>query len=75
MAPRQKQDELAIPVERSMTAVLSLLIADRESGLDDDAEKTEVLLSNAGLGVPEIARLMGKNDAAVRKTLQRARKR
>lgn len=36
--------------------------------------KTEVLLSNAGLSITEIAGLMGKTYDAVKVTLQRASK-
>jgi len=62
-----------------MAGVLAILVAEREerlNGTDDKnkAAKTEVLLANAGLSATEIAQLMGKNLAAVRKTIQRGRK-
>jgi DNA-directed RNA polymerase specialized sigma24 family protein len=40
----------------------------------DDPVKPEVLLARAGLSAREIAELLGKNSAAVAKTLQRAGK-
>lgn len=65
----------SIPLEQSMAGVLALLVADRqERGHADDAPKTEVLLDSAGLTTSTIARLLGKNEGAVRKSVQRARK-
>jgi DNA-directed RNA polymerase specialized sigma24 family protein len=40
----------------------------------DDPIKPEVLLARAGLSAREIAELLGKNSAAVSKTIQRAEK-
>ncbi|HZT91693.1 MAG TPA: hypothetical protein VFA05_06625 [Gaiellaceae bacterium] len=53
-----------------------MLVAEREerlNGVDEarKAVKTELLLAGAGLAAPEIARLVGKNLEAVRKTIQR----
>jgi len=65
--------------ERALAGILALLVAEREerlNGVDEarKALKTELLLVGAGLGAPEIARLMGKNLEAVRKTIQRGRR-
>ena len=56
--------------------ILALLVDAREARTkeDKDAKKTEILLSNAGLSVDDIVALTGKKADAVRKTIQRGRK-
>jgi hypothetical protein len=73
-AARQTLDEAKV-----MAGVLALLIAEREDHLNaSDAKytpaKTEVVLAGAGLTAPEVAALVGKNLAGVRKTIQRGQK-
>src|SRR5438477_83327 len=58
---------------KTLAGILALLVAEREERLSDDKSspvKTEVLLASSGLTAGEIAQLMGKNLAAVRKTIQ-----
>jgi hypothetical protein len=75
VSKRAGRDQHAISLESAMAGILALLVADREerSKGDKDATKTEVLLSNAGLSVDDIAAATGKKPAAVRKAIQRAR--
>jgi DNA-directed RNA polymerase specialized sigma24 family protein len=60
-----------------MTGVLTLLIDEREARTKEDREsaKTEVLLARAGIPVEDIAALTGKKPDAIRKAVQRARRR
>lgn len=72
--PSSVPSQPASDSDRLLAAILALLVAQRESaqpGPDD--RKTEVILSDAGLSPAEIAAVMGKSLAAVRKTLQRAK--
>jgi DNA-directed RNA polymerase specialized sigma24 family protein len=80
-ATRDTKKQTAVPPDlaKVMAGVLAILVAEREERLDGTDErnkpaKTEVLLSNAGLTPGEIAQVMGKNLAAVRKAIQRGRK-
>ena len=65
----------ALSPDKALTAVLALLIAEREERLaasaNGSARKTEVILAGSGLNANEIAPLVGKNLDAVRKTIQR----
>jgi DNA-directed RNA polymerase specialized sigma24 family protein len=60
--------------------MLALLVADREerlappAGGPKSARKTELVLAASGLSPAEIAPLVGKNLAAVQKTIQRGGK-
>lgn len=69
---------LELDGSKLMAGILALLVAEREerlrSGDRASLPKTEMLLTHAGLTTEEIARIMGKTVAAVRKTLQRERK-
>jgi hypothetical protein len=58
-----------------MAGILALLIDEREDRVreDKDAQKTEVLLSKAGVQVDAISHLLNKKPDAVRKTIQRAK--
>ena len=60
---------------KAITAVLALLVADREERLSggSNVRKTELILSSAGLTPAEIAPLVGKRYEAVTKTIQRAK--
>ena len=51
-----------------------LLLEVYQLSKSDDSAKPEILLVRAGLSVKEIAELLGKNLAAVAKTIQRAGK-
>jgi DNA-directed RNA polymerase specialized sigma24 family protein len=53
-----------------MKALLLLQIADRQGGPQD---RVEVLLARAGLRVRDIAALLDKSEAAVAKTISRAK--
>lgn len=60
--------------DQLLRAILALLIDERESrGIEPPTQRTEVLLANAGLGATEIAQLTGKQPAAIRMALSRAR--
>ena len=74
--PRGRQQH-RISLEAGMAGVLALLVDERERHVktDREASKTEVLLSNAGLSVEDIQAASGKNPAAIRKAIQRARAR
>jgi DNA-directed RNA polymerase specialized sigma24 family protein len=63
-----------ITSETLLTAILALLIAEREERNADPGapRKTEVILRAAGLGVSDIASVMGKKPNTVKMTLQRA---
>jgi DNA-directed RNA polymerase specialized sigma24 family protein len=56
-----------------MVALMAAERAERESD-GDPRRKTEIILADAGLQPGEIAPLVGKNEPAVRKAIQRARK-
>jgi DNA-directed RNA polymerase specialized sigma24 family protein len=58
-----------------LKAILSLMVDERESRLNEErGPRTEVLLAGAGLSAVEIAELTGRNAAAVRMALSRARR-
>jgi hypothetical protein len=65
-----------ISPEAAMAGILAILVDEREERTSDDrsSRKTEILLSNAGLSVEDIVALTGKTSAAVRKTIERGRK-
>lgn len=78
-AKRKAQAAVSQPLslDKSMAAVLAMLVADREDRLNGtqngDPRKTELVLATAGLQAAEIAPLVGKNAEAVRKAIQRGR--
>jgi DNA-directed RNA polymerase specialized sigma24 family protein len=77
MAAIQKKDEaLALDQNKALAGVLGLLIAEREERLNEqkDPRKTEIVLADAGLGIGEIAKLMGKKYDAVKQAVRRGRK-
>lgn len=62
--------------DAAVAGILALLVEGRETRVKDDkgATKTEVLLSNAGLSIEDIAAVTGKTYDAVRVSLNRANK-
>jgi DNA-directed RNA polymerase specialized sigma24 family protein len=60
--------------EKALTAMLALMVAEREERLSGDStgRKTEVILASAGLAPAEIAALVGKKYDTVQKTILRA---
>lgn len=75
MAARNSGSQDGVPLEAAMAGILALLADERENRTKDDksAEKTEVLLANAGVPIDGIAAAVGKKRDAVRKTISRAR--
>ena len=71
----KSQEKNQIAAEAALAGVLALLVDERESRTKDDrsATRTEVLLSNAGLSITEIATLMGKNYDTVKTALRRSK--
>lgn len=62
--------------DKSLSAVLALLVAEREerlAGNGAEPRKSEIVLAAVGLTASEIASVMGKTPDAVTKTLQRSR--
>ena len=51
-----------------------LLVQLQAQAQPEEREKPEILLARAGFGAREIAQLLGKNPAAVAKSIQRAGK-
>jgi hypothetical protein len=72
---KKSQDKNFISPDAAVAGVLALLVDARESRVkeDKDAVKTEVLLSNAGLSISDIATLMGKKYDAVKMSIRRNR--
>jgi DNA-directed RNA polymerase specialized sigma24 family protein len=63
--------------EKAISAVLALLVAQREERLSGDGaepRRTEALLASVGMTASEIAPLVGKTTDAVAKAIQRGRK-
>ena len=62
-------------IERLLLAIAALLASGSE-GEDGkaDTRRTEVLLSNVGLGLQEIATILGRSPEAVRSTIRRSQK-
>lgn len=74
MTPADSVDDLT--TEALLRALVALAVDQREADLQKDSgrRKTEILLSDAGLGPSQIATLVGKKDGAVAKAIPRARK-
>lgn len=72
---RKSQDRIRITTGAAAAGILALLVDAREAKVKDDkeAEKTEVLLAQAGLSIDEIASLMGKKYDAIRVSLNRSK--
>ena len=58
-------------IENKLSALLALTALSLTGGAGE--AKLEVILRSAGLDVPEIAKILGKNEGAVRKVIQRAK--
>lgn len=73
--PDRKQDD-APTTDDLLLGILTLLADEREQRLMEppSAQRTELLLSNAGLGNDVIGRVLDKNSDAVRMVIARARK-
>lgn len=71
MAHNVDNDE-AVKLLRALLAVV-VDVRERTIAVEPGSRKTEVVLEAAGLGPSDIASLLGKNPATVRKTLSRAR--
>ena len=72
----RSKEKHQISPDAAVAGVLALLVEARETRTKDDksALKTEVLLSNAGLSIEDIAAVTGKKYDAVRVALNRANK-
>jgi hypothetical protein len=75
-AAGKSKEKHQISPDAAVAGVLALLVEAREVRVKDDrsAMKTEVLLSNAGLSIEDIAAVTGKKYDAVRVSLNRASK-
>ena len=68
-------NDVELSADRAAVASLALQIADRDQALlGTDPRRTEVVLSEAGLSIKDIARLTGRNYDAVKTAIRRARK-
>ena len=58
-----------------LLAILTLMVDERErvAKLDPSMNKTEILLDSVGLSYSQIAKVLGKNTAAVRMMITRSR--
>jgi DNA-directed RNA polymerase specialized sigma24 family protein len=65
-----------IALDEAAAGILAVPVDAREARTNDDkdARRTEVLLADVGLSVNVIATVTGKNADAVRKAIQRGRK-
>jgi DNA-directed RNA polymerase specialized sigma24 family protein len=65
-----------IDLDTAIVALLRLAVAEREERAEPKLteRKVEILLFESGLDAKQIAAVTGKKVAAVRKTLQRAKK-
>jgi DNA-directed RNA polymerase specialized sigma24 family protein len=74
---RRSKERHQITPSAAQAGILALLVDARESRTKDDkdATKTEVLLSNAGLSIEDIAAVMGKKYDAIRVSLNRSKSR
>lgn len=59
-------------IEKRLSAVIALLALSLPK--TDENTKVEVLLKKVGLEISEIALMLGKNEPAVRKAIERANK-
>ena len=72
---RNGTERQPLAMEAAMTGILALMVDARERETRDEksAVKSEVLLSNAGMSIEDIAVVSGKKYDAVRMAIQRAR--
>lgn len=73
--PRTSTSNDGLPLDVGIAAIVALLAAERDERLSasETPRRSEVVLAQAGLSAQQIANLLGKNYAAVAKTLQRAK--
>lgn len=73
--PNKESAQVAsgVTAEDLLLALVTLEVDRRESNQVEGQIKTELLLSNAGLGAQQIAQIMGKNAAAVRMMISRSK--
>lgn len=68
-------NDVDLSADKAAVASLALQIADRDQALlGTDPTRTEVVLSQVGLSIKDIARLTGRNYDAVKTAIRRARK-
>jgi DNA-directed RNA polymerase specialized sigma24 family protein len=68
-------NDVEMSADQAAVASLALQIADRDQALlGSDPRRTEVVLSEAGLSIKDIARLTGRNYDTVKTAIRRARK-
>ena len=74
-ADRKGTPPVPATAEQLLTAILAVLLDEREQRIKDQpvARKTETLLADAGLPIAVVAALLGKQTAAVRMAVARAR--
>lgn len=74
MAAKSTEQD-GVGLDGVMRSVVALLADEREARIasETNARKTEVLLSEAGLSIGEIATLLGKKYDTVKTTLLRAK--
>lgn len=72
---RNGTERQPLAMEAAMTGILALMVDARERETRDEksAVKSEVLLSNAGMSIEDIAVVSGKKYDAVRMAIQRGR--
>ena len=73
--PQPRKTPQLLRPEAALGGILALLVDERETRNGEAARKTEVVLADAGLNSEEIATVTGKSPEAVRKAIERARKR
>lgn len=62
-------------IEKKLSGLIALTAISTFGTVEEKSKiKAEIILSNAGLENSEIAKILGKNLAAVQKTIQRAKK-
>lgn len=68
-------EKRALSIEAAMTGILALLVDARERAISDDkkAPKTEVMLSDSGMTIEDIALVTGKKYDAVRMVIRRGK--
>jgi DNA-directed RNA polymerase specialized sigma24 family protein len=71
---RATREREPLRLEAALSGIVALLADERERSTEAGDLKTEVLLARAGLTNEEIASLLGKQAEAVRKAVERARK-
>ena len=69
-----EQIALLRQIDCKLSAVVALLVDEREAAEGVDRKKSELLLADAGLKAAQIASITGKKTGAVRHAIVRARK-